>query len=213
MPQTDKTSDPMPQSDSSEASQRFAESLETLSSNLWQRGAGTPPEDYGVAFLRRVRAVELNKQVGDARSAAAEARLAGEDLGKVEHLLQRARGLAFGAVNEPGRRERQQDQEEFAKVAFEIDAFASKVLFAGEAILPSNQNFGAEGELRRLDLSSFSDAIRAIQVIDWGLGEVQTLRGQLGKFQASKLSAIESLLRDSLRAELVEPLPHKRESV
>jgi hypothetical protein len=206
MAQTDKSSDLMSESESSEASKRFAESLERLSLKLWQRGVGAPPEDYGVAFLRRVRAAELIKQVSAARAATAEARLAGEDLGKVELLLQTARGLAFGAVNEPGRRERQQDQVEFAEVLVEIDQSAGSIVLAGEAEMAQSQTLGVDGELRRQDLCSLSDAIRAIQVIDWGLSEVNALRGRLGLFQTSKLTEIGSLLQAAIRAEVQDPL-------
>lgn len=181
-----------------QASQGFAQSLEKLSSSLRQSGVGTRPAEYGAQVEERVKAAELGKSVRNANDAVSEARIAGEGLGRLDSLLGKARSLAFGSINEPGRRERETDQVEYSRVLKEIDSIASSVVFGGGALLEGSASFGPEGSLKSIDLSSFKGSIGAIQVIDRAIGEVSDQRGLLGVFQTHKLASIGNLLRGGL---------------
>ena len=198
IPTTSAVAAESPNRNPTQASQSFSSSLEKLSSSLRQSGAGVRPADYGAAFEERVKAAELSKSVRDANDAVSEARTASEGLGKVDVLLRQARSLAFGAVNEPGRREREQDQVQYSKVLRDIDEIASGVVFGGGPLLEGSQSFGTEGGLGKVDLSSFQGSIGAIQVIDRALSEVSDQRGLLGSFQTQKLMSIGNLLRGGI---------------
>ena len=181
-----------------QASQGFSQSLEKLSSSLRQSGAGARPAEYGAQVEERVKAAELGKSVRNANDAVSEARIAGEGLGRLDSLLGKARSLAFGSINEPGRRERETDQVEYSRVLKEIDSIASSVVFGGGALIEGSASFGPEGSLKSIDLSSFKGSIGAIQVIDRAIGEVSDQRGLLGVFQTHKLASIGNLLRGGL---------------
>jgi len=180
---------------SQDFSRSFSEGLGKLSSRLLKSGVGARPAEYGEQFEQRVKAAELSKSVRNANDSVAEARTASEGLGRVEELLGEARSLAFGAINKPGQREREQDQIEYSKKLRDIDAIASNVVFGGGPLLEASASFGASGGLSKVDLSSFQGSIGAIQVIDRAIVEVTDQRGLLGIFQTSKLSSIGNLLR------------------
>jgi len=182
------------------ATQSFSEGLERLSSSLRASGTGLRPADYGGDLERtqRVQAAELGKNVRDANDAVHEARTANEGLSKLDVLLGKARGLAFRAINEPSRREREQDQVEYSEVLKEIEGIAASLIFGGGPLLEGSGSFGVGAGLQSVDLTSFQGSIGAIQIIDRAVAEVTDQRGLLGIFQSSKLDDAGKLLRDGL---------------
>jgi len=176
----------------------FSQSLEKLSQGLRQSGQGARPASYGEQFDQRVKAAELAKNVRNVSEAVTEARTASDGLQKVGELLGEARGLAFGAINEPGRRLGNEDLARFSGVVQKMERLSEKVVFGGGPLLEGSRNFGRGGELGKLDLSNFEGSLGAIQVIDRALSEVGDQRGLLGVFQSSKLADIGRLLRGGL---------------
>lgn len=176
----------------------FSQNLEKLSSGLQQSGVGAKPADYSDHDDRKVQAAELSKNIRDTNDAVTEARTADDGLRQIGELLVQARGLVFGGVNEPDRKLKDADQAEFSRVLQRIDAIAGSVVFGGGPLLAARQAFGAEGGLAKVDVSSFTGSIGAIQVVDRAIIEVGDQRGLLGIFQSNKLAETGKILRGGL---------------